>query len=385
MPLAGPMPSTLATKMLPALVSDEDAAEDAEGEIEAKGLALDDEGADPLDDDVHAALVDVLLNEPGEKYDTSPVGSPGGQQNWVDKAGGLPAFIRAIAHALIRHGASEDRAIATAVAACKRWAAGAGKVTAKTRAKAAAAIAEWERKKASHGKSLFDVAEDTFFGWCPALDPEAGEKAAPVTLVSKGAPRLPGTFEERRDLVGAAVKSRFGGNTAIIGTAENHVVVSRLHLTDGEPGAIESFRIGYNVRGGLVHLDEPQPVALALQTADGDVTGEDIHLARRRRRRHARRQGAPATRHRGQGGPRPVRRQHRRIKLGRTGADRRAQGRWRRPRPEGDDAPLRPGRPLRARGSPPSRPRASADSPTPTISWRRCARLHGASNPTQER
>lgn len=83
------------------------------------------------------------------RYDTSPVGTPGGKQNWVDKVGGLPLFIRAIAHALIRNGHSPSSAISIAVGRCKAWAAGEGNVSAKTRAKAAAAVAEWEAKKAA--------------------------------------------------------------------------------------------------------------------------------------------------------------------------------------------------------------------------------------------
>jgi phage head maturation protease len=284
MPLAGPMPGALATKMLPALVAEGDA--DTEEYVEAKGLALDDIEVDPLDEDAEAGIVEVLLNVKAAdldaievKYDTSPVGKPGGRQNWVDKAGGLPAFIRAIAHALIRHGAAEDRAIATAVAACKRWAAGAGKVSAKTRAKAAAAIAEWERKKASAhaSKGLMEAVEDTYLGWRPDLDAEAGSKGAPV-LQTKGAPRLPGTLEERRDLIVAEVKTVLGATSTVVGTAEDHVIVSRLQMTDGEPTGVEAFKVGYAVRGGLVHLDEPEPVTLDLSTDDGQVTPEDIHL-----------------------------------------------------------------------------------------------------------
>ena len=51
--------------------------------------------------------------------------------------------------ALIRAGHSESQAIQIAVGVVKRWAAGLGNVTAKTRAKAAAALAEWEAKKAA--------------------------------------------------------------------------------------------------------------------------------------------------------------------------------------------------------------------------------------------
>lgn len=87
-----------------------------------------------------------VLAPAGARYDVTPLGL---KKNWVTDVGGLPLFMRAIAHALIRNGHSESSAIATAVAACKRWAAGGGHVTAKTRAKAAAAVAEWEAKKAA--------------------------------------------------------------------------------------------------------------------------------------------------------------------------------------------------------------------------------------------
>lgn len=81
-----------------------------------------------------------------------------GKQNWVDKAGGLPPYIERIAkHLHYEKGMPIGRAIATAVNTVKRWAAG-GAVTehgttktisAKTQAQAAAAVAQWEAKKAS--------------------------------------------------------------------------------------------------------------------------------------------------------------------------------------------------------------------------------------------
>ena len=74
--------------------------------------------------------------------------------NWVDDVGGLPAYIRDIADSLMKRGYSESRAIATAVNTVKRWARGGparqggeGHVSAKTVAKAIAALAEWEAKK----------------------------------------------------------------------------------------------------------------------------------------------------------------------------------------------------------------------------------------------
>jgi HK97 family phage portal protein len=96
------------------------------------------------DDEVRQALDEA-------RYDTSPLGAG---KNWVSGVGGLPAFIRAIAHALMRTGHDESQAIQMAVGVVKNWASGQGNVTAKTRAKAAAAVAEWEAKKAaSHAKT----------------------------------------------------------------------------------------------------------------------------------------------------------------------------------------------------------------------------------------
>lgn len=93
-----------------------------------------------------------------------------GKQNWVDKSGGLPSYIERIAkHLHYEKGMEISRAIAVAVNTVKRWAAGGTvtehgttkTITAKTQAQAAAAVAQWEAKKAashSHanrgGKSL---------------------------------------------------------------------------------------------------------------------------------------------------------------------------------------------------------------------------------------
>jgi hypothetical protein len=96
---------------------------------------------------------DLAVSPGGRPADDSPVGTPGGKQNWVDKAGGLPKYIREIAHALIRKGRTESEAIRLAVGAVRNFAAGhdghGHKVSAKVQAAASAALAEWEAKKAS--------------------------------------------------------------------------------------------------------------------------------------------------------------------------------------------------------------------------------------------
>lgn len=90
------------------------------------------------------------------KGDVSPIGTPGDRENWVDQVGGLPLYIREIAHALIRNGHTESRAIAMAVASVKRWASGGDDVNEDTRVKAAAALAEWEAKKAAAHADNFE-------------------------------------------------------------------------------------------------------------------------------------------------------------------------------------------------------------------------------------
>ncbi|TBO56771.1 hypothetical protein EYS09_26210 [Streptomyces kasugaensis] len=75
--------------------------------------------------------------------------------NWVEKAGGLPSYIKRIAKHLQEKGMTESRAIATAVNATKKMCRtgdlnfpGRQDVNPGSRAEACAAVAEWEAKKA---------------------------------------------------------------------------------------------------------------------------------------------------------------------------------------------------------------------------------------------
>lgn len=74
------------------------------------------------------------------------------KDNWVDHKGGLPNYICRIARAVKRSGRSTSQSIAIAVSRVKKWASGGGDVTAKTRAKAAAALAQWEKMKLSRSR-----------------------------------------------------------------------------------------------------------------------------------------------------------------------------------------------------------------------------------------
>jgi hypothetical protein len=324
MPLAGPMPELLATKMLTAIERGEDVVDDPDEDtgpptIEFDPFADDPETGEPgvswdevveamtaLGVDEAKVLADGVELDLEVKYDTSPVGTEGGRQNWVDKVGGLPAFIRAIAHALIRNGHSEQNAIQIAVGTVKRWASGGGKVTAKTRAKAAAALAEWERKKASsHGKGLEDALD--LFGFDPAQDTDCKAANGGVAEAKYlGSPRLPGTLEERQDTLRRAVQQHLEATLAdgedddpvehtqgadagpsrpkpyvcIEGTYLDRVVVSVEDYTrsPGERDAIYEIPYAFTADGGDVTFGSPVPVRLVVDLEPGDGA-EDFHLA----------------------------------------------------------------------------------------------------------
>jgi hypothetical protein len=80
----------------------------------------------------------------------APLGKPGGPGLWKHKGLQLPAYIQNVAHGIMKSVKDKSRAIATAIATVKRWAAGGGHVSAEVKAAAAKAVAEWEKLKASH-------------------------------------------------------------------------------------------------------------------------------------------------------------------------------------------------------------------------------------------
>lgn len=254
--------------------------------------------------------IKAIADEIESKYDTSPVGTPGGKPNWVDKAGGLPKFIRAIAHALIRKGMDKSKAIATAVNTVKKWAAGGKGVNAKTQAKAVKALAEWEaKKKGSGGKGnlakpfakksdpaalegfLVEPIEEKVAVYDPAMEVAAGHLEEVLDLDTKfyGAPSLPGTYEERQHALREAVTARLRGvlrqnpngyprhewdDISIIGTYADHVIATRYKYEDGPGGtAPESFSIDYTWDEETVTLGEPEPVKLSVITVVGETKG----------------------------------------------------------------------------------------------------------------
>lgn len=124
----------------------------------------------PWDSSMHAAKINLSVVDlagvctGSGPCDTTPF-SASKTSNWVARVGGLPLYIRAIAKALRRTGHDESQSIQLAVGTVQRWARGEGNVTPETRARATAALAEWEQKKAqahslsTTGQEAIDLAK----------------------------------------------------------------------------------------------------------------------------------------------------------------------------------------------------------------------------------
>jgi peptidoglycan hydrolase-like protein with peptidoglycan-binding domain len=136
----------------------------------------------PTDDEIAIAEAALALDE-GELEEAKkaspdfPIPNKPGKTNWVEKAGGLPSYIRRIAEDVAaKRGGDVSRAIAIAVGVVKNWCHGhGGNVTSKTRAKACAALAEWDAKRAKSKLSEAEVEEwlDEWLAIAEADSPES--------------------------------------------------------------------------------------------------------------------------------------------------------------------------------------------------------------------
>jgi hypothetical protein len=126
---------------------------------------------------------------------------PVGAKNlWGHAGWQLPAYIQHIANDLRSNGMTESRAIATAVATVKRWAAGGGKVHPDTRAAAAKAVKEWEALKAKAAAagstrnlatpatpSAVDLATHRYrHGWIPLFTGRTQMESAARAVMTDG-------------------------------------------------------------------------------------------------------------------------------------------------------------------------------------------------------
>ena len=71
------------------------------------------------------------------------------RKNWVENENGLPRYIEEVAIGIMKSGKTREQAIPIAISRIKRWAAGLDGVTKKTQMKSVAALALWEKMKAS--------------------------------------------------------------------------------------------------------------------------------------------------------------------------------------------------------------------------------------------
>jgi hypothetical protein len=147
---------------------------------------------DAMDNPALAGQVDELVTDDGRVVEFVKAPGPcsldrSPKHNWVEKEGGLPNYICQVARAVARGGHSLESAIPIAIATIKKWAAGGssgnGKtVSAAVQARAAAALAEWEAKKAkAHVTGLGDNPAGEFFhwrhGWIPLPGTDVADKA----------------------------------------------------------------------------------------------------------------------------------------------------------------------------------------------------------------
>jgi 2'-5' RNA ligase len=147
---------------------------------------------DAMDNPALAGQVDELVTDDGRVVEFVKAPGPcsldrSPKHNWVEKEGGLPNYICQVARAVARGGHSLESAIPIAIATIKKWAAGGSsgngkKVSAAVQARAAAALAEWEAKKAkAHVTGLEDNPAGEFFhwrhGWIPLPGTDTADKA----------------------------------------------------------------------------------------------------------------------------------------------------------------------------------------------------------------
>jgi 2'-5' RNA ligase len=147
---------------------------------------------DAMDNPALTGQVDELVTDDGRVVEFVKAPGPcsldrSPKHNWVEKEGGLPNYVCQVARAVARGGHSLESAIPIAIATIKKWAAGGssgnGKtVSAAVQARAAAALAEWEAKKAkAHVTGLEDNPAGEFFhwrhGWIPLPGTDVADKA----------------------------------------------------------------------------------------------------------------------------------------------------------------------------------------------------------------
>lgn len=215
--------------------------------------------------------VDVIVAFAGCSLDEKP-GS-----NWVQGAGGLPAYICQIARAIKRTGKSTSQAIAIAVSRVKKWASGVG-VDKDTQAKAATAVAQWEKLKA---KSKGDDKKITVSNTSVDVVLLAASTDYPVNLVSDTWRRRQ---NEARDAYYKANPTGSYKDAPSRGYVREQWTKFLIVAGDYDESGGKLYKVPYAVDANLnVTFEDPTPVKtayVAVASEDVDDTGiSDVALA----------------------------------------------------------------------------------------------------------
>jgi 2'-5' RNA ligase len=206
-----------------------------------------------------------------------------GVTNWIERAGGLPKFMADVAGDLISEkGKTVGNAIQMAIGIIRNWARGQGGVSLKTKAKAIAALAEYEAKRAKA-----HIAKEHAHHEPKASSPEIDALTADEVLIAKADARAAASSAGSGSL--GAMADRFhsffrklGANS---GMSEEELaefdelekatprtfgeVISAREFEDELPDAFNALRDAiYNAFYPMVGEDDPDPKALIAQSLD---------------------------------------------------------------------------------------------------------------------
>lgn len=172
------------------------------------------------------------------------------KQNWVEKAGNLPPYIRKLARAIEKSGKPLSSAIAIAIGRVKDWAAGGDDVDPDTMAKAAKALAQWEKLKAKNAAN--QVAK---------LSREDGSEYLMLSNTGSYNVEIVRTAwnrqrsEQRRAERTAVPEVDYDDSYSWIRELWSDFIIV-------ESGRDTFARVKYTVKSGVVTFGEPEPVEL---------------------------------------------------------------------------------------------------------------------------
>jgi hypothetical protein len=206
----------------------------------------------------------LLLASSSASLDKSP------KHNWVEDAGGLPPYVRKLARGIMKSGHSLSSAISIAISRIKVWAGGGGDVSADTRAKAAKALAQWEKAKASsHVKLSYPEDDLEYVVLSHSFNTEIVRAA------------WDSIQRERRQAYRAAHPAASGDETTAISDfpyrwitelGSDYIIVS----ADNDHG-VQKYRLSYDVNDDdEVTFGEPKKIIQVWVEDDDELTADEL-------------------------------------------------------------------------------------------------------------